>query len=377
MRTTIATDDKQLWRIADHVDGLDYSWPLYATPVRDCSDNEAYLVTLAIPVQDQRQRAFVYDRLTARAFDSDGPQWLIRQSWFEKIAVKCRGITPEYYHKWGQQPELPTDNISTPEPDPDPVKAEDFVRYVCNLAGQTDVPAMNLLYNMFCYNAVKWLLQEQKPLNLGFATLYAIPYRANWRGMLHARWPNIAALFRKKAADRDAALEAIGFTTCLYSTELVEMQTDQTIGWTLEVVPTKSWDKEVLRTETETASKSPTPSSYLYRWSRMIKKRHDHIVHLFAAWLEKASRPLGHLDQDPGGNNPRLVVRRSRGRVRPVAPPFPPTYFTTAPHSAKDEPATAPITDVATAAGVQDLPDADFVVDMRPNRGVPPVQRRD
>jgi len=370
MRTFTPLDDKQLWRLADASDGQDRSWPLFVTPVR-VGDGEALLVELALPAEHVEQWKWVASRLNKVAFDHSHRAWLIRKKSFDSLGTvfPCKGCTPSFYRKWGISPdgkngdsgEQSVDNRSASQKDDSfcdfALEADDFVRYCCNLAGETNLPMARLFFNMFCQRATEWMLEHHKPLRLGFVTLYAVPYRANWKAMLHAQWPEILGVFRRKRCRKDA-LDAIGFTESLANADLIEMQTPETFGWTIEAVPEKRLLRAIERAEKRILEES-TPDAYVRRWASLVgRKLNAQILEVFGAWLEKASKPVGYVDTAMPKNRWRLVPKVSRGRVRPSAPRPPPTRITTEPHSpdepqSQDEPAGAEIPPVPEVPDVQ------------------------
>lgn len=350
MKSFTPSDDKQLWRVADCIDGQDYSWPVYATYGYDSSFHRCYLVELAIPVETEEQWQFVSTPLNEYAFEQDGARWYIRPEIFEKKLLKCKGVTPSYYLKWNvptSDANVPTSNVPTPVEEID----EDFVRYCCVMRGEPDMRTARRYYDMFCKFAVRWMLEKHKPVKMGFCTLYALPLRANWCGVLHATWPNILATFRKKKGRR-AALEAGGFMESLHNTELVEMQTQETFGWTINAVTEKPFEKAVEKSEAEILASSDA-SKYVMRYGKLIGGTlNAQILEVFQAWLEKAARPFAHVDTTVARRDLRLVPRTGRGRIRPAATPPPVTMQTTECHQ-PHEPVSP---NVATEIPNEDLP---------------------
>jgi hypothetical protein len=351
MRTTAPTDDKQLWRIADHHEGQDRSWPVYATPSQD-SVGDCYLVELASPVEHSSQWQFVNGVLERVAFESDGPRWLIRHRPFEQVAIRCAGVTPEYYIRWGDTTQPVATGVPPKSPKPRKDDIDDaFIRFVCNETGLTDIPQLKLMYAMLCQYAPRWLLERHKPLRLGFCTIHAFPYRANWQATLHAKWPEILSVFRKPKRYVKGCLEATGFTESLYATDVVEMQTDATFGWTLNVTPEQAFEEAVAEVETESLHKSSS-GHYVGRWSKLVSKLQGEILYAFSSWLEKASRPVASIDVTRPKDQWSLVPKRSRNRVRPSVPKPPLVRETTASFNPNDGPQVADTPDAEANEGV-------------------------
>jgi hypothetical protein len=372
MRTFEFIDDKQLWRIADNHNGEDYSWPLYATPASD-GNAALYYVQLAMPIDSKEQRDFVYPRIDAIAqeFDSTRIAWLVSKGTFEAAAHKCKGVSPDFYTKWpkvheGGQPQQPPPPFKLPS---DAVWDEAFVRDVANASGITDIAHLRLMWNTFCFHSVKWMMEQNKPLNMGFATIHALPYRKNWCGILHARWPGILKAFKSNRVKE--FFEMFGIDQVFWSADIIGMSTRKTIGWTLEIVTTDRFDKEIDAMEERILDECPQPVSYCYRWSKLVEKKYDEIIKVFGHWVEKASLPRADLDQSQPRDSWVLKPRVAKGTVRPAKEPPCKTYYSTAVDTTKNTGPTASIVDMEALEKVQEVPDdGSFAFNLRPHRRV-------
>lgn len=363
MRPVQATDDVQLWRLTDVINEKPHSWPIHATPVVDGSGNKFWLVQPAYPVGSLEQRDFVYNRIAQVAAEADGPKWLVRPTLLTEIAFKCRGVSPKYYLKWpgefegGKQLEV---KEAKPYDAPE-CSDEDFVRYAALRAGLKDISEFRRTFLIMVYNAVRWLVDERKPLRLGFCTLHVLPYRANWKGILHARWPNIASVFEKPVEQQDGVLDALGVKPALFSADLIEMLDGGEFGWTLEVTPSEALEKELMKTETEMVGKHKRIGvTYVWRWAQMVREKVPEILYVFQKWIKKAARPVASVDDTLPQDQWVLLPKRRRGRVHPVGAPPPATYYRTASHAADGGPVQHTILDTKEIEGVQELLDEDF-----------------
>lgn len=359
MRTATPTDDRQLWRIVDIVEGHECIWPLYCTP-SIAGGESCVLAELAMPVETEAQWRFVSERLNPISYYSDGPRWLIRPTILEKHAHKCSGVTPAYYLKWwksepGSNLEI-SGNIrqhTASDNSHDTVsRAEDFIRFCCAEAAFTNIPQARLLFSIFCRNAMVWLLEKNKPLPMGFCTLYALPYRVNWKAMLHKQWPEILKTFRGKKSIRREVLEASGFMASLHSSNLIEMHDESAFGWTIEVVEEKPFVGQVQQMEAEIIANSDKPFKYVNRWGRILCKHYDDIIDIFGAYLEKASKPLGSVDTTLPRDSWRLSTRKTGRAIHASRAPVPEAPATTQPHNPLCDPPGESGTDEAKAESV-------------------------
>jgi hypothetical protein len=349
MRPITPLDDKQLWRIIDHKEGCDYSWPLYATPAKD-SSGDCYFIELAHPAESEAQWQFVSKILGDRAFDSDGPRWLMRRGPFEQLALKCNGVTPKYYLKWGEPLSENKPRISDPPKLPDISKEDGFLKFACAEAGLTNLPQVKLAFKLLNAFALRWMLEKQKPLDLGFCKIHALPYRANWQSILHAKNPNILPVFRKKKRALNDILEAMGFFEQLHDAELIEMH-EQTFGWSLAITESKTFTNTADAIERGTYD-GATPKRYLMRWSSLVQKHYANILEVFGHWLEKTAHPVGHVELPREKALWRLVPKKSRGRVYPNTPKPPETRLSSDTFNPEDEPARSAETAQEPDAGL-------------------------
>ena len=307
MRTHTPTSDVQLWRVID-TGGL--VWPIYATPSQE-PQGPCFFVELAIPAENEAQWKFISEILNANSFDCEGQSWLVRQTILEKIAKKCEGITPAYYLRWpdsplvaqpekkefGNQPLIGNSEAEANE-------FENFVRYCAAESGITDVNTLRLHFALLCKSGMTWLMVKRKVLNLGFCKLYALPLRKDFTSILAKQWPEVHATFRRRKL-RMGILEACGFIKSLHNTELIEMQTDETIGWSIHAVEEKPIERYVEKIERETLLKS-TPSRYVFRLGNTIRKSYVQIVEVMAGYLAKTRLKDGYVDQSVPVNQLRL-----------------------------------------------------------------------
>lgn len=359
MRTFHPSDDKQLWRIMDCANGVDRSWPIYVTAGTEAG-KECVLVELAHPIDTKSQWRFVSEILTPSAFDSGNAKWLIRPTILESLARKCPGVTPAYYLKWPglvKAPVSPSGEMAeSGEIEDIEASDEPFIRYACAEAGETDIQKVRWVYSLICSKAVRWMLEKRRPLRLGFATLYALPYRANWKPILHSQREDIVSVFRNNRRNTKAVLEATGFNELLYSTDMLEMN-ENTFGWSIDAIVEKPWEKAVAQVERDCLKAAKTPVKYLMRWSRLVNNHYDQIIACFSAWVTKASRPVGSIDTSLPKAAWILSAKRKRGSVRPSVPKPAPARYTTDTFSPNDDAAATPATSLVEDERVPKMPD--------------------
>jgi hypothetical protein len=360
-------DDVQLWRVTDVIDGREYAWPLLVTP-GNIGSGPVYQVRPGVPFSDLHQHEFVHSRLDPDALEIDNSRWLVRPTRMADLAVKCEGITPKFYVKWGEPPT----SAEAPKEDLDPTEGlmdKDFLNFL--VASGPEFPTKNIALMSFlriCNCAQQWLLEHHRPVDLRFVVLRAFPYRKNWLPILHKAHSESLPQAVKDGNLADVA-DKIGLRDSLYCVDLAAMQGNQTFAWSIEATPTRHFDKAVLATETQALAYGP--NLYLKRWSKLVTKLYDSTLEAVRSWVEASALPLGAVDTTLPENLWSLGARRSRGRVRNVAPPPPETYFSTHAHDPGN-----PVVDNAGGlrsknADVSEVPDAKFDIQLvRPHRRV-------
>lgn len=314
----IKTGPQQLWKISDHIDGKDYTLPLIVTPCIYSGRNVMHVVS-GITLSDAKRR-FLKARLDAVSQREGSSEWIMAPTRLESVAFKCPPeMFPEEVLSW------PDDNPPNSEVD---TLDTQFVRYFCNASGITDLEQGKLLYAAMCHAATRWMLEENKPLNLGFATITAVPYRANWQAILHAAYPDsMRALKFSKPEERDVALDALRMREAFWSEDLIACNDDGTFNWSLAIHPSREFLLTAAAGEFACMSEANPKGAYVSRWKSLVKKLYEHIIASYHSFLAQASLPLARLDESLSADRLRLVPRVTRGRVRSAPPPPPQPHY--------------------------------------------------
>jgi hypothetical protein len=323
MKPHTPTSDRQLWR---NVEDSGRSWPVYATPSQ--CDGPCYFVELAVPAETSEQWKFASHWAGKFAFDTDGTHWLVRVKTFEQVFLKCDGVTPGYWLKWPEMEQKRTaiESSQPVEATTQPLEmklenqSDDFLHYCCAENGWTNFAQIKAVFTAICGNAVGWLLEKRKPLDLNFCTIHTLPLRKEALAMLadHKDWSKLLVTLRRKK-HRMGVLEANGFLPYLHSPDLVEMASDETFAWNLFITENKSFEKTAESLERETLRNS-TPARYVLRLGNQIKKSYATIVNLFHAYLEKKNRSMGKVVFAGGRSNFSLHPKVPHYRHRAARP---------------------------------------------------------
>ena len=67
--------------------------------------------------------------------------------------------------------------------------------------GVISLPQMKLVWEVMQEKMLDQLINQQRSIDLGFAEIYPVPYRANWKNGLHDEFKNIGQDFKGKGHD--------------------------------------------------------------------------------------------------------------------------------------------------------------------------------
>lgn len=230
----------------------------------------------------------------------------------QTLARKAPGITPGYYVKWPGE-----------EKTPRPVEDErmdgtyktdagkEFCAYLSRLTGVVEYRQLRVIWTTICQYGAKYLIEEKKPIDLGFCKIIPCPYRVNWKSLLQARFPGF---WRKEVFLHE------GFTKQLHNTVLAQYNTEHKIcAWGLEVVPGERWRMFANGHEARRRSKLGG-IGYAQYWNKAIEKVHRYLLESFCHWADGVRIPCGQLDDGPVFGNRAIGPWVPQGRIRPQAP---------------------------------------------------------
>lgn len=360
------TEEKSLWKISDVADGKEYSWPIWVAR-GTFSGDAAFLVWPAVPVSTNAQQDFIYNRLRNASFFHRPPKYVIRTTRLEDIASKINEPgEPGSHVKWPDE----LAPIQELESSPD----TEFVHHVCNALGYADYKTARFLYTAFCHHAVKWMLEQNKPLNLGFATVRAFPFRENWKAIMHAKYPELWKAFKNSGEELESELRRWGVDVAMVSEDMLAATKDGTFQWSLDITPSSEFIKLTEKAELDCLASSPTKTAYLFRLRNLMEKCYEHAIDSLRSFIKKASEPMGSVDKGRIQDNMRLVPRFTRGRVRPGATPPPVTRYQTDSNAPQHEPIAKSNPDASPFEDLQDLPDGKLSIGFSAGRRKPDLR---
>ena len=206
-------------------------------------------------------------------------------------------------------------------------RSSDFVKYVAQRVGGK-ASVFQTMWAAMIQEAPAYLLDEKKPIKLGFGELYALPYRANWREILYAKFPRLLASLRKTpAALKEPFLINIGWDSELFNSDLAEMRDgDKHHGWCVMFAPNEQWFK-IVRAYEKDQRASLGAKKYTQRFTTLIRKFTNRILKYFLNHATQTSISAAAVRHGSGTSGDYLVPHTPKGRVRPTAPEIGPTFI--------------------------------------------------
>lgn len=250
-------------------------------------------------------------------------QFLIQRKHLSKLTETVSGITPAYYYRWpGKDQPMPSTErlkVNGEEIQPIPDDAEDFLEYV-HLKRGIDRNVLRLAWAAVSKEAASWLLKKKKPINLGFVNIFAVPYRANWKEILLARFPN-ALWWMKHNVNREGVfknnLAHAEFQAELTSLTMMAIHgRDHYIHWTMEAVPSESWESDVADMEME--RKSGGNTSYVRFYEKTISDMVPKILQIFSAYIGKVARSFPAIKSGAVDGSKKLCPYRGTTDILPT-----------------------------------------------------------
>lgn len=368
MATLFPIGDRELW----FAKAADDSWalPLYLDWKLDRETNIEYALVMPAVGLYVNQHLLLKALLGSHDVQGRDDNWVISKKMVAALLHKAPGITPMAYYRWPDpnQPVLPLSSPLHISPKGPKVRSEsgssDYEAFVSHVSQLNGLPssAVRAVFRAVMDAAPKWMLEERRPLDLGFCRLIAVPFRANWKEIVafkFKRW-KLLGLFGLPQADRWTALDEAGLPEALCSPHNVGLRRGVIgkdtirIEYQLEAIPSRKFESAV--TAVEVARITCGTTSYVASWEKTVESLYRHLVDALETYLHKTALPfakvsergragllrflptsgltsklrgvaLRHLPVNIVASNSRFSVFGESGNptaVRPKAPPVPP-----------------------------------------------------
>lgn len=301
--------DKELWVFKSEVVDI----PLICTPSTDPDGYKFWVIVRAVYV-NYGLRAGLDLVLNPLSVIREHDRWIIPQDKFPDCIAKCLGITPEYYFRYDEKSfkDVPIEvEVSEESPKHD----ESFLREVWGRTRIGQFGTFKVVWASLVDGIAHQLLIEQKPVDLGWFVLHALPFRANWKHNLLSKHPKLKVFFNSLSdSQRKVALKIHGVETDIFRTDNMAVATQGskfTFRWNVEVECKQEWWKYMDKVELQRLT-TATSDSYLHRWATIVKRSQKVIYALLRQFTDQMARPAGQ---------PLLLGDGRRRRLAPYIPP--------------------------------------------------------
>lgn len=253
---------------------------------------------------------------------------LIADETFRAHFTKAPGITPEFYvktatHDGTKRVSFEIDRALFDEA----VTAKVDTKFIDWLAAKTDVAdqaQLRLIWLLISQHMPQYLLEKHSPIDFGWARLFALPYRNNWKQILHAKFPRIW-LWLKNPKEHHK-LEIAPFSIESRKADMLAIKSNAggfVIAWHPEFQANKLWydysyevEKKVFATGSQRA--------YLVRIGHLFNRHWPYLVSILRSYVEHTNLPCGDIGNASNKLAQKLVAFKPEGKVSPVPMENPP-----------------------------------------------------
>lgn len=300
--------DIELW----FAEGKDAEWrfPLYVQWKVDRETEKQYALITPAVCPYTSQGLVLRALLGTTDILGDSDRWLITRTMAERILHKAPGITPAAYYKWDDvhMPPMPAANpvkvatVKAPENrlDQGSSEYEDFVSHVCSKNGLPN-SIVRVVMKAIASDAVTWMVENRKALDLGFCKLLTVPFRPNWKEIVafkYRKW-RLLGIFNMSRKEKAEKLEEIDMPSAMCSLHNIAINnkrgSNYTLQYTLEAIPGARFEADVWTVEKKRQACGTT--SYVANFEKTIESLYHNLVDALEAYLRKTSKPFARISE--------------------------------------------------------------------------------
>lgn len=235
--------------------------------------------------------------------------WIVSRTVIESILHKAPGITELAYYKWPDpdMPAIPVSNVlkvgigsvAAGKATEVPSRHDSFVAHIASERG-LQASLVKLVMSAICDEAPKWMLQQRKPLELGFCSLIALPFRPNWKEIVAFKFKKTRLcklLFASKSEKWDRIEEA-GMPQALCSPHNIGIKKSNgifRISYIIEAIPSRVFEREAESLEIQRIACGTT--SHAASFEKTVEALYRNIVHALEVYLRKTSLPFARVHE--------------------------------------------------------------------------------
>lgn len=215
----------------------------------------------------------------------EGEAWIIKRTDLGHFAERSRFEDPEQVVMW-RSPEKP-------------IADDNFIRAYCawdrSMIGKPALAA--LVFDSFCRFMQHWLLNKQQPVSLGFAQLFAMQARANWKAAILVKLVNRVNGIKgwHKTADMPTGELQAKLLEFFMSSRMTALDVKaKCLRWTIDVAPTEEFHRTCQALEEEKRASG----HYFQRVEDQLKRQVKYAYQILRAHALETSRPMLLLPHD-------------------------------------------------------------------------------
>lgn len=245
----------------------------------------------------------------------NGKRWWIATEQLEAACTPEGKVNPESVLEW-----RPAERVRYRQPTHRYKNRDEFFHEFAKAGWISDRYKAELIFVSFCKFMLHWLVNEQKPVELGFCTLVPVPLRANWKSLLLTK-----GVGKKPEEVGKEVLNGLYTAWRDKPRPRLGTHSNKHIFWSLEVLPERSWFRATIAFERVRRSVKYRLKGELFRYCRAvtesIRRSIPSLARLYATYVSQVKRPAARLGLEHGLKNkvPQPVGER-RGDIFRVAP---------------------------------------------------------
>lgn len=325
--------ERHVWTLTDT------RWRL---PVIVIFRNETDIAAVQIPEPEEvalikKMKKLIAERLQSNCMNSQNGEWYFMRADLLKIAKPYEGLDIEDTIEWRPAMGTLVNRGSTRnKPIEQVLETDDFLKPLVASGFFKTIEGSEMQWNIFMSRVMDRLINDQKPVHLGFCRIYAVPYRVNWKQIL-LQWDRCKFWKNgRKSPDAIASMQERKVAHSMIEERLTAWNVENFgIEWTLEIVPTTQWHKLVRDAEEakRVSRKTKGPEinhGYIAGIVDTMKRLLPYSQDVYRDYLERISRPILILDQTVdhetdfrnhlGKRIKRFVPKTKRDKGKTAAP---------------------------------------------------------
>lgn len=254
-----------------------------------------------------KQQLYLQAMFEIHSFWERADQWLIKAEMVAALLKKAPGVNPRKYYLW-EDGGTKTEPMEIPPILLPSVKRPDYLSrrfghervLVSKIAQARGIPTSVVKTVLDGLNEVAagHMIEEGKPIDLGFVKLIAVPFRANWKEIICFRLGKLR-MTKHLTVDDKKSLEN-GFPEMLCSPLNIALKnaapaSAKRIDHTIEVVPSEKFEREV--SAIEKSRKAPGGMNYVRIFEKRVEQLYDEIIGILQAYLKKVHLPFARISE--------------------------------------------------------------------------------